>query len=228
MKRSSAVVSTTWRFVDPTSVTTQSGPAARSAAATCSGRAPTGPHAKQAPAPSRAPSTESAAESIAPADCARSRESGLRLKPTTFAPSTYSRAARPTEPPISPTPRTAMRMPAAYELRSGWLELLPGKRRGLLDRAQEVGESLGHERLRPVADRSLRLGVDLDDQPICTGRRGRQRERRHQVALSGGVARVHDHRKVGQLPEDGHGHEVEQEAVARLEASDAPLAEDHV
>src|SRR3954447_7680914 len=107
-KRSSSIASTRARLVEPTSLTTQSLPAASSAPRTWPGSAPTGPQAKQTPAPSSASSSEDAATSIAPSSRARSRRSALRPKPTTSASSTYSRAASPIEPPIRPTPRTAI------------------------------------------------------------------------------------------------------------------------
>ena len=59
-KRGSAVRLTRSSFVEPTSLTSVSGPDASSAARTSSGRAPTGAHAKQSCAPSTASSTEPA------------------------------------------------------------------------------------------------------------------------------------------------------------------------
>ncbi len=66
-KRSSATASTTWALVEPTSLTTHSGPAASRAAWTWVASEPTGPQAKQASVLSRASSSERATTSMAPA-----------------------------------------------------------------------------------------------------------------------------------------------------------------
>ena len=71
---------------DPTSLTTQSGPAARSASATSSPRASTGAAANATSAPARAPSSVGAASSTAPCSRATGRTSGSGSQPTTCAP----------------------------------------------------------------------------------------------------------------------------------------------
>jgi hypothetical protein len=76
MKRSSSTASTIDRFVEPTSVTTVSGPAAASASRSRAGSAPTGAHAKTASAPWTASATELAAAPIAPRRSAFSSVAG--------------------------------------------------------------------------------------------------------------------------------------------------------
>ena len=55
------------------------------------------------------------------------------------------------------------------------------------------------ERLRAVADRLRRIRVNFNNETIGADCDGSTRERRNQAALSGGVARVEDHRKMGQF-----------------------------
>src|SRR5207302_10166549 len=68
-------------------------------------------------------------------------------------------------------------------------ELFTGQHRGLLDATQVVGEVVREQRLRAVADRPLRLRVDLDDDPVRAGRRGGVRQRGDERALARRVAR---------------------------------------
>src|SRR5215216_2647835 len=222
-KRGSGVRLTRSCLVEPTSVTTVSGPDASSAARTSSGRAPTGAQAKHRSAASSASSTDAAVRSIAPAWRASHSRSGSRPNPTTSASPTCSRAARPIEPPIRPTPRTAMRTRS-----SNRRELLAGQLRRRLELAQVGGEVVRVERLRAVADRLLRAWVDLDDDAVGSRRRRGERQRLHEGALPRRVARVDHDRQVGQLAKDGHGHQVEREAVGRLVGADAALAEHHL
>ena len=80
-----------------------------------------------------------AALSIAPQLASAARAcAGSRPKPTTSAPSTCSRAARPIEPPISPTPRTA-----TLHLGLDPLEDLARQLRRRLELAQVVLELVG-------------------------------------------------------------------------------------
>src|SRR5215210_7157192 len=222
-KRGSGVRSTRSCLVEPTSVTTVSAPEASSASRTSSGSAPTGAQAKQSWAPSTASAIEPAARSMAPRSTAVCSRSGSRPNPTTSAALTYSRAARPIEPPISPTPRTAMRTPSpdGRELLSGQL----GRR---LELAQVGREVVRVERLRAVADGLLGARVDLHDDAVGAGRGRGERQRLHQRALSSRVARVDHDRQVRELAQHRHGHQVEREAVARLVRADAALAEHHL
>src|SRR5215211_1209000 len=164
MKRSSAADCTTLRLVEPTSLTTQSGPAAASACCSCAGSAPTGAQAKQASAPSSAPSSS-----------ARSRRSRLRPKPTTSASSACSFAARPMEPPIRPTPRTAILIPcrssSVAPLADGGRQLVDDPD-SLLPRHAGVGDRLavgeptaGVQLLAPRGDG--RLEHHADDRAVA-------------------------------------------------------------
>src|ERR687892_280595 len=213
-KRGSSTSASRLCFVEPTSVTAQPGPAAASA--------PTGAQAKQSSAPSTASATEPASRPMAPRSSATRSRSGSRPYPTTSTSSTYSRAARPIEPPISPTPRTAMRT------RSDRGQLLARELRGGLELPQVIGELLRAERLRAVADRLLGAGVHLDDHAVGAGRRGGQRERLDEAAPARRVGRVHDDRQVGELAQYWHRHQVEREAVARLVGADPALAQHDV
>src|ERR671910_2465830 len=237
-KRGSGVRSTRSCLVEPTSVTSVSGPDASSAARTSAGRTPTGAHAKQSWAPSRASSSEPAASSMAPRSIAVRSRSASRPKPTTSASSTFPRPPTPIDPPINPTPRTAMRTGAAVgqargsaacaALSSDGRELLSGQLGRRLQLAEVGREVVRVERLRTVADCLLGARVDLDDDAVGAGRGRRERQRLHQRALAGRVARVDHDRQVGQLAQHRHGHQVEREAVARLVGADPALAEHHL
>src|SRR5215217_7256184 len=222
-KRGSGVRSTRSCLVEPTSLTTVSRPDASSAALTSSGRAPTGAQAKHSWAPATASSTEAAARSMAPRSSAVRSRSASRPKPTTSASLTCSRAARPIEPPISPTPSTAMRTPSpdGRELLSGQL----GRR---LELAQVGGEVVRVERLRTVADGLLGARVDLDDDAVGARSGRSERQRLHQRALAGRVARVDHDWQMRELAQHRHRHQVEREAVARLVRADAAFAEHHL
>ena len=175
--------------------------------------------------PSRAP------RSIAPRSSARASASRPGRSPR--PPRRRRRAARasPIEPPISPTPSTAMRVrsgpPHAVSLSTARTARCrrPPRPAAPARRSREV---VRRHRLRPVADRRLRIVVHLDDDPVRSGRGGRERQRQHEVAAPGGVARVDHHGQVRELLEHRHGHDVEREARRRLERADPALAEDHV
>ena len=105
---------TSARLVEPTSETTQSAPArppARPRSARAARRRARS--TKQAAgALERPPPSEPAARSSAPRRCGLGQHArGRRPSPTTSAPSSSERAAMPIEPPIRPTPRTAILIP---------------------------------------------------------------------------------------------------------------------
>src|SRR3954447_20888874 len=117
----------------------------------------TGVATNAASASASASSRESAA-SIAPASIAAS---GSGATPTTVA-SSRARAASPSDPPIRPVPTTTIRT----RLGRRRAQSLARHRGGLLDPGGVLGEGVGAQRLRPVADRLLRLGVDLHDDAV--------------------------------------------------------------
>ena len=82
---------------------------ARAVSATCAHRRAYEADLRARRAPPRPTRTRS---SIAPRSSARSSAPGSGSHPATVAPSTRRRAARPIEPPIRPTPRTAIRVMA--------------------------------------------------------------------------------------------------------------------
>src|ERR671918_562720 len=157
-------------LVEPTSVTRASSALARSASATAS--------------PAEAQAWSSASRSMA-----RSSVVGSASNPATTAPSRCL-AASPIEPPISPTPRTATLI---APLDAG--DLLAGELGDAAELLRVLGEALGGDRLRPVADRLLGLVVNLDDDPVRARGRGGERHRLHPVAPPRGVARIDDHRQ---------------------------------
>src|SRR3989440_7868683 len=108
-------------LTEPTSVTAQSWPAASRASAPSPGSAVTGAAQKMSSASSTASATVSWAESTASSSAARRSRSRSGSKPLTSAPS-LARAASPIDPPIRPTPRTAIR------ISSGGFAPLPNSR----------------------------------------------------------------------------------------------------
>ncbi len=90
----------------------------------------------------------------------------------------------------------------------------------------ELVELLGLQGLHPVGDGLFGLGVDLDDDPVGPHGDGRAGERRHVLPVARRMARVHDHREVGELLEDDDGREIQGVSRGRLEGADPPLAED--
>src|SRR5664279_5182543 len=226
--RSSEPASASSRLVEPTSLTTQSGPAAASARRTVSASAPTGAATNTTSASATAEPMSSAAMSMAPSSRALASTRSSGSYPHTCA-SARVRAARPIEPPISPTPRTAtLKWPAPAPGASDAAQRLARQRGGLLHGAGVVGEVLGPQRLGSVADGLVGVGVHLDDDPVGADGGSGERQRQHQVAPPGGVARIDDHWQVRELLEHGHGHQVEREAVGGLECADAALAQHHV
>src|SRR3954453_11846904 len=178
MNRSSPPsASTSSPLVEPTSVTTVSGPEAASASRACSGSAATGPAQNTRSAPSQASATEPAPRSIAPSSTARASRSGRRPQPTTSA-SSRRRAASPIEPPIRPTPRTAIFMDegaasdAAPGLHCG-SEPLQGRDgvvpvdAGVGDRLP-VDELLAGDEVLPTLDQE-RLQHHADDRLVAVG-----------------------------------------------------------
>src|SRR5204862_5017618 len=104
-------------------------------------------------------------------------------------------------------------------------DLLAHQRDDALDLASEVAELRGGNLLRAVAQRLLRPRVRLDDDPIGTDRRRRPRQRQYQLALAGGVRRIHDHWQVRLVLQHRHRAQVERVARRRLERLDPALTE---
>ena len=92
-----------------------------------------------------------------------------------------------------------------------------GKRRdaaadGLADLAElphEVGELVGEERLRPVTEGPVRVGMDLDDDTVGAGGHGGPCHWRHPIADPRAVARIGDDGEVRQFLHRGNAVEVE-------------------
>ena len=70
--------------------------------------------------------------------------------------------------------------------------------------------------------------MHLDHEGVGAGRHGGEGERRHQVALAGGVRHVDAHRAQRLLVDHRDGGDVQREARGRLERADAALAQHHV
>ena len=116
-----------------------------------------------------------------------------------------------------------------YFLHSGRIEIEFGA-----GGAHELGPG-GMARVDAATVRTIRNRGPEDAVYVVIGAEsgyvGRDRglgERHDEVAPSGGVGRVHDHRQVRQPLGHDDRREVQREARARLERADAALAEDHV
>ena len=70
--------------------------------------------------------------------------------------------------------------------------------------------------------------MDLDDHPVGADRRRRERQRQHQLAPAGGVARIDDHRQRVSAFSIGMAIRSSVNAVLGLERPDPALAQDHV
>jgi hypothetical protein len=84
------------------------------------------------------------------------------------------------------------------------------------------------ELLLSVGQRRVGIRMDLDHHAIGADRDATHRERRHEPALAGRVARIDDDQQVAQAVEHRHGREVHRVAHRRLERPDPALAQDHV
>src|SRR3989442_1496897 len=196
-------------------------PAAASTAATCAGNAATGAATMANSARETASPREDAA-STAPRSLATASASGSTSHPRT-SPTPASRAANPTEAPINPVPTIATRwtdtaLPdlAAHQL---------GKGADLVREVRKVGDG---NLLRSVAERFLGPRMHLDDDPVRAGGDSGARQRQHELAATGGMQRIDDHREVRLLLQHGNGADVERVPRRPLERRDAPLAEDHL
>ncbi len=105
-----------------------------------------------------------------------SRVAVVWLKPRTSATPARSRAARPSEPPMSPTPMTAMVWGAPVLTASH--DGLAGPARQVEHAAGVLAEGRGGQRLRAVAESVLGVGMHLDDQAVRAGGDAGQRQRR--------------------------------------------------
>src|SRR5665647_2145699 len=148
-RRSSSGVSARMRgpLVLPTSLTTAPAGAAASAALTSSTTRRTGVHTKTMSAPETASARLPQARVTAPRSSARSMVAWVWVKPRTSATPTRSRAARPSEPPMRPTPMTATVLPARSLIASD----------GLAGPAREVQNAT---RVLAEHGRGQRLGAD--------------------------------------------------------------------
>jgi len=96
------------------------------------------------------------------------------------------------------------------------------------DALGEAREVARVERLRAVAERSVGVLVDLDDDAVRPDRGGRPGQRLDQAAVARRVAGVDDHRQVRVQLQPRDRREVEREARGRLERADAALAQHHL
>ena len=99
----------------------------------------------------------------------------------------------------------------------------PDDRRQVLRDAGKLADVAADERLGAVAERGLRVGVDINDDPVSADRDRRPGQREHEFAAAAGVRRVHDDRQVGQPLGDRHRADVQGVPRGRLEGSDTPL-----
>ena len=131
--------------------------------------APTGAHTKHASAPATASATVAHALSTAPRSSARCERIRVRVEAAApRAPSTRARAASPIEPPIRPTPRSAILSGAAgvMSVAQSADSSLPTTAATRCTCSTYCGELVRRHRLRPVADRRVGIVVHLDDDPV--------------------------------------------------------------
>ena len=97
-----------------------------------------------------------------------------------------------------------------------------------LERAHQVAELFGIERLRPVGERRRRIVVHLDQQPVGAAAARGERHRRDEVANAGAVRGIDQDGQMGLLLDIGDGVEIERVAGRGLEGADAALAQHHL
>ncbi len=129
-----------------------------------------------------------------------------RARPTAAAPRAATRGAISGSSRSIRWSRTASRAGSARELHTtatGSCIALPASCSGRPDLRQRTRRTPRRdELLRAVADRLLGTRMDLDDHPVGADRRRRERQRQHQLAPAGGVARIDDHRQRRQRLQD--------------------------
>ena len=94
--------------------------------------------------------------------------------------------------------------------------------------AHQCAKSSKIERLGAVAQRFVRMGVDLDEEAVGTGRNRCHRHRRHQAPNPRGVRWVDQDGEVRQSPHERHGGQVQSVSGGGLEGADPALAENDV
>ncbi len=107
-------------------------------------------------------------------------------------------------------------------------ERTPDQRGQVSGHAREFAQVGFHQRLRAVAQRRLRVRVDVDDDAVGADRDGGPRQRHDQVAAAAGMRRVHDHGQVRQPLDDRDRADVQGVPGGLLEGPDAALAEHDV
>jgi thiamine biosynthesis protein ThiI len=138
--------------------------------------------------------------------------------------------------PLSRTDR--VRAPATLPARSGQGGLAGnrgGRGKGAADQRGEVSGHAGQlaqvgldQRLRAVAQRRLRVRVDVHDDAVGADRDRGPGQRQDQVPAAAGMRRVHDHRQVRQPLRDRDRADVQGVPGGLLERADAALAEHDV
>src|SRR6266850_1189196 len=180
----------------------------------------------------------------APSACA---STGSESTPNTRDSGQRSRTAKAMEPPIRPRPTMAMDGNGTSDevMSSGFgicdfltspaaashgleTDAAANRRRDDPQLRHQPFELRREHRLRAIAQRAIRVVVDLDDEAIASRRDRRARQLRHHVPPTGAVARVGDDRQVTQLLHDRNRGDVERVARRGLERADAALAQDHV
>ena len=83
------------------------------------------------------------------------------------------------------------------------------------------------QRLEAIAQRLLRMRMNLDDQTVRPGRHRRPGHRRHEAGLAGAVARIDHDGQMRVFVQIRHRCQRQREARVILEGADAALAEHH-
>src|SRR4029077_10777032 len=119
--------------------------------------------------------------------------------------------ARPNDPPISPTPTmaTVCNSNAPAHCRRNQAKL-----------PHQLAELFRIERLRAVAQRVVRIVVDLDEQPVGSSRHRRARHGSDLIAASGAMRWVADDGQMRKLLHHRNGRDIHSIACVCFEGAD--------
>src|SRR5260370_4564034 len=125
--------------------------------------------------------------------------------------------ARPKDPPINPTPTMATVCNSNAPAH---------RRRNQAKLPHQLAELFRIERLRAVAQRVVRIVVDLDEQPVRAGGYRGSRHGSDLIAASSAMRWIAYDGQMGELLHHRDGGDIHGIARVRFEGADAALAED--
>src|SRR3990172_2860078 len=134
------------------------------------------------------------------------------------------RRARANEPPIRPSPRMAirsvlMKLGSSLPILSAPYRTGDGPHLG-----HQLGKPLGLQGLPAIGERFSGVRMDFDDQAVRPGGNPRPGDGGDELPIPGAMARIEDHRQVGEGFQDRYRVDVGSIAGSCLEGADAPLA----